>query len=129
LKSKVLPQGNMRPYHFPEDPKLDRLLATYDPEIGYFSLSMKRRNARDLRKGLFGAEGSMVVPDFAGHLDEYDGVMEFDLPKGWLLRLTYQLPPSRIKAGNVDAEFIPPKRGKERTGPLARAGSPAEAQP
>jgi hypothetical protein len=41
-----------RPRFFPEDPQLDRLLASnYDPKAGYFKLRMFRRNARDLRKG------------------------------------------------------------------------------
>lgn len=99
-----------RPRFFPEDPRLDRLLASnYDPAIGDFEWSLRRREARDLRKGIFGPKGSRVVPRFSGDLDEYDGVMEFDLPNGWRLRLTYQPPPSRRKAGQVDAEFIPPR--------------------
>ena len=41
-----------RPRHFPEDPKLDRLLDSYlDPAIGGFKLGLWRRGARDLRKG------------------------------------------------------------------------------
>ena len=98
-----------RPPHFPQDTTLDRLLAGgYDPNIGPFKLSLWRREARDLRRGLFGSKGSRVVPKFSRDLDEYDGVMEFDLPNGWRLRLTYERPPSRIRAGNVEAEFIPP---------------------
>src|ERR1700719_2107904 len=92
-----------RPFHFPKDPKLELLLASsYDPNTGYFKLSLWRREARDLRKGLFGAKGSRVVPEFSRDLDEYDGVMEFDLPNGWRLRLTYERPPSKIRAGNVE---------------------------
>jgi hypothetical protein len=72
-----------RPAHFPQDPKLDRLLASYGPKIGRFKLQMKRRHARDLRKGLFGPKGLRRVPDCDG------GPMEFDLPNGWTLRLTY----------------------------------------
>ena len=37
--------------------------------------------------------------------------MLFDLPKGWTLRLTYHAKgvfERRVKAGDVDAEFIPP---------------------
>ena len=90
-----------RPRHFPEDPKLERLLANYDPEFGYFRLRMKRRNARDLRKGLFGAKGVRNVP-------QGEGVLRFPLPNGWTLRLTYALPSPEIEAGNVVAEFIPP---------------------
>src|SRR6516225_1269181 len=37
-----------RPPHFPRDPKLDRLLASYDSKIGCFELQMKRRHARAL---------------------------------------------------------------------------------
>jgi hypothetical protein len=48
------------------------------------------------------------VPKFSGDLDDYDGVMQFDLPNGWRLRLTYERPPSRIRASNVEAEFIRP---------------------
>ena len=102
-------QSLPRPRWFPDDPALDRLLnSNYDPRLDRFKLSLLRREARDLRKGLFGPRGSRVVPKFSGNLDEYDGMMEFILPKGWLLRLTYEPPPSRIKAGNVEAEFIPP---------------------
>lgn len=93
---------------FPEDPNLDRLLDSYyDPEAGPFKLSLRRREARDLRKGLFGPKGSRVVPKFTGDPEEYDGVMEFILPNAWRLRLTYEPPPWR-KAGKVEAEFIPP---------------------
>jgi hypothetical protein len=104
-----------RPRFFPEDPRLDRLLASnYDPAIGDFKLSLRRREARDLRKGIFGPKGSRVVPKFSGDLDEYDGVMEFDLPNGWRLRLTYERPPRKIRAGEVAAEFIPPAMRAER---------------
>ena len=59
------------------------------------------------------------------------GVLEFDLPKGWTLRLTYYAMPRDFrKPGGVDAEFIPPRKGKVRSAPPARAGRPAEeAQP
>ena len=92
-----------RPRHFPEDPKLDRLLDSYfDPAIGRFSLGMMRRNARDLRKGLFGPKGVRDVP-------KGEGALSFDLPKGWTLRLMYDAPPNDWgKPGNVVAEFIPP---------------------
>ena len=46
-----------RPRFFPSDADLDRLLDRYDPRVGYLKLSMKRRHARDLRKGLFGPKG------------------------------------------------------------------------
>jgi hypothetical protein len=62
---------------------------------------MKRRNARDLRKGIFGPEGGRNIPDCDG------GEMEFPLPKGWGLHLTYH-PTFGFQAGKVDAEFIPP---------------------
>jgi hypothetical protein len=48
------------------------------------------------------------VPEFDGDLNHYDGVMEFDLPRGWTLRLTYGAPSWEIEACEVDAEFIPP---------------------
>ena len=92
-----------RPPHFPEAPKLDRLLDSYfDPAIGRFSLGMMRRNARDLRKGLFGPKGSRDVP-------KGEGVRTFRLPNGWTLRLTYDVPPNDwSEPGNVVAEFTPP---------------------
>jgi len=103
---KALP----RPRFFPDDPRLERLLdGNYDPAAGYLKLRIKRRHARDLRKGLFGPEGSRNVPD------RYGGVMAFKLPKGWTLRLTYyaagqyDFERRRAKAGDVDAEFIPPR--------------------
>jgi hypothetical protein len=101
---------------------LDRLLASnYDAGIGPFKLSLRRREARDLRKGIFGPRGSRVVPKFSGDLDEYDGVMEFDLPKGWRLRLNYypahayDFVRRKANAGLVDAGFIPP-RAQRRPG-------------
>jgi hypothetical protein len=77
-------------------------LASYAPEIGSFDVQMKRRNARALRKVLFGSEGLKNVP-------EDGGVLEFLLSKGWRLRLTYHRRPRGIaKAGAVTAEFISP---------------------
>jgi hypothetical protein len=103
---KALP----RPPYFPDDSQLERLVnSTFDPAAGYLKLRMKRRHARDLRKGLFGPEGGRNVPD-----RDTGGVMEFDLPKGWTLRLTYHARSEfdaecrRMWAGDVDAEFIPP---------------------
>jgi hypothetical protein len=92
-----------RPRHFPEDPKLDRLLDSYfDRGVGRFSLRMMRRNARDLRKGLFGPKGLRDVP-------QGEGVRRFDLPNGWALRLRYDAPPDDWEEpDNVVAEFIPP---------------------
>ena len=91
-----------RPRHFPEHPKLDRLLRSYDPRIGYFALPMMRRHACDLRKGLFGPKGLRDVP-------RGEGVRIFDLPNGWMLRLTYDDPPEDWdEPGDVIAEFIPP---------------------
>jgi hypothetical protein len=97
-----------RLYHFPKDPRLDRLLASFDPEIGYFKLPMKRRNARDLRKGLFGSVGLTDVPYAYG-------VRTYQLTGGWTLRLTYYVPPEGCREpGDVDAEFIPPWDPEER---------------
>jgi hypothetical protein len=104
-----------RPRFFPQDPRLDRLLAgNYDRGLAGFELSLRRREARDLRKGLFGPKGSRVVPMLSSKREEYDGLMEFDLPNGWRLRLTYRPPPSTRKAGQVDAEFIPPRARRSR---------------
>jgi hypothetical protein len=105
-----------RPPHFPQAQTLDRLLASnYSSAIDDFKLSLRRREARDLRKGIVGPKGSRAVPKFSGDPDEYDGVMKFDLPNGWRLRLTYEPPPSRRKAGEVNAEFIQP-RARRRLG-------------
>ena len=66
-----------RPRFFPQDPRLDRLLASnYDRGLDGFKLTLRRREARDLRKGLFGPKGSRVVPSSS---DDSDGVMWFDL--------------------------------------------------
>lgn len=111
---KALP----RPRFFPDDPWLERLLnRNYDPPLEYLKLRMKRCHARDLRKGLFGPQGLRNVPDNSG------GVMQFDLPKGWTLRLTYyaageyDIDRRRMKAGDVDAEFIPPTMREWPRGP------------
>ena len=87
---------------------MERLLASnFDPDLDYFELSMKRRHARDLRKGLFGPKGSREMPDFAAV--DY-GEMWFDLPRGWSLHLIYEPRPRSFEAaGNVTAEFIPPE--------------------
>jgi hypothetical protein len=91
-----------RPFHFPQDPKLDWLLDSYfDPKIRYLKLSLWRREARDLRKGLFGPKGLKDVP-------KGKGVRRFDLPNGWTLRLTYRKKAYGWKASDVEAEFIPP---------------------
>jgi hypothetical protein len=105
-----------RPRHFPEDPRLDRLLADYSLRVGYFKLRMKRRHARDLRKGLFGPQGVLDVP-------RGRGVRTFELPKGWTLRLTYY---ETAWAGDVDAEFIPPAMRVEPFIPLRGGRRSAE---
>jgi hypothetical protein len=99
-----------QPSNFPQDERLHRLLAAdFDPRLGYFEVPMKRRHARDLRKGLFGPQGVRDVPSG-------DGVLEFDLPKGWTLRLRYYDTPRDFREpGDVDAEFIPPRRRRERS--------------
>src|ERR1700738_615081 len=96
-----------RSANFPEDWRLKRLLRSYDPEIGYFKLKMKRRHARDLRRVLFGSKGLLEGPDGEGR------VMKFPPPKGWTLRLTYlefDEDARGYPTGDVDAEFIPPRR-------------------
>jgi hypothetical protein len=121
---KLLP----RPRFFPDDPTLDRLLGgDYDPKVGPFKAQMKRRHARDLRKGLFGPEGLRNVPDRSG------GVMEFDLPKGWTLRLIYyaagdyDFEHRLASAGDVGAEFIPPQARQQLRRP--HEGISLTAQP
>lgn len=105
-----------RPRFFPQDPTLDRLLASnYDPTLDRFTLTLRRCEARDLRKGIFGPKGSRIVPKFSGDLNTYNGKMEFDLPHGWHLRLTYGPPLYNREAGEVDADFIPP-RARQRLG-------------
>ena len=101
-----------RPRYFPEDPKLDQLLhSNYEPRAGYFKLRLWRREARDLRKGLFGPKGLRNVP-------KGEGVLTLDLPNGWTLRLTYDVPPDgRNEPGDVVAEFIPPTM--QTRGPVA----------
>src|SRR5690242_889299 len=104
-----------RPRFFPQDPRLDRLLASnYDRGFDGFQLTLRRREARDLRKGIFGPKGSRVVPMLSSKRKEYDGLMEFDQPYGWRLRLTYEPPPSRRRAGRVEAEFMPPRARRSR---------------
>ena len=116
-----------RPRHFPQDRMIDRLLASnYDRGLDGFKLRLWRREARDLRKGLFGPKGSRKVPKFTGDFDNYDGMMDFLLPNGWRLRLTYDPPPYSRIAGSVGAEFIPP-RAHRRLG-RTQEGSSLAAQ-
>jgi hypothetical protein len=102
------------------------LQSDFDPKIGYFEVSMKRRHAHALRVGLFGPKGSRVVPKFDGNLRHFRGEMEFELPEGWLLHLVYD-PPSPLidEAGDVDAEFIPPGIREDR--PQEKVQSAGEA--
>jgi hypothetical protein len=87
---------------------------------------MKRRNARDLRRGILGPKGVRRVPD------RFGGERELALPEGWTLRLTYyaagayDFESRRAKAGDVDAEFIPPNM-RER--PRVRSQARDEARP
>jgi hypothetical protein len=113
-----------RPRHFPEDPRLDRLLDSYAPKIGYFRLPMFRRNARDLRKGLFGPKGLRDVP-------KDQGVRTFDLPDGWTLQLTYgERSDDWREAGDVVVEFIPPTiRKRPPVPPRWTEGSETQAHP
>src|SRR5271165_5609787 len=82
-----------------------------------------RRNARDLRKGIFGPKGLRQVPDSGG------GVMDFNLPKGWTLRLTYHAAGDydferrRMRAADVEAEFIPPRPHRGLSSPLPERNS------
>jgi hypothetical protein len=104
--------NSRRPPHFPDNPRLDRLITTgFAASLGPFILRLVRRQARDLRKGLFGPFGSREVPtDVFGR--RCAGVMTFDLPRGWLLRLSYAAPPPAWEfiASDVLAEFLPPRR-------------------
>ena len=109
-----------RPRHFPEDPRLVRLVASYAATIEGFTLRMKRRNARDLRKGIFGPKGIRTVPGGDG------GVREFALPRGWTLRLTYH-ETFWFEAGDVSAEFIPPVIQEARSIPQREPAYLAEA--
>jgi hypothetical protein len=112
-----------RPRFFPENPKLGRLLdSNYDPRVGYFKFRLWRREARDLRKGLFGPKGVRDVPGGAG-------LRTFDLPNGWTLRLDFDAPPDDwSEPGNVVAEFIPPAmRNRGLVSTLRVEGSALEA--
>jgi hypothetical protein len=111
-----------RPRHFPEDPKLDRLLDShFDPKIPSRKLSLWRRQARDLRKGLFGPKGLRDVP-------KGKGVRTFDLPNNWTLRLTYgEWPNDWREPGDVVAEFIPPTIRTRGAISRKRAGSGPKA--
>jgi hypothetical protein len=108
-----------RPPYFPGSPELDRLLDGYNPNGDYFKLLLWRREARDLRKGLFGPKGLKTVP-------KSDGVQRFQLPNGWMLRLTYY---ATHWAGQVTAEFIPPTMRDEPPIPSRWVqGAAAQAQ-
>ena len=112
-----------RPPNFPYNDKLEWLLLTWDPQIGYFKLSMKRRHARALRRHLLGPKGITIAPS------DY-GVMKFRLDNGWTLRLRYlgfdELAEGYV-AGDVDAEFIPPTMRKEPVPARRSEGSAAQA--
>ena len=110
-RARTIYEKTGRLYNFPDSDKLRRLIMSFDPAIGYFKLSMKRRNTRALRQYFFGTKGLHQIP-------EDEEPMEFLLSKGWRLRLTYLAKPARrwdaieekmvCKAGDVIAEFMPP---------------------
>ena len=118
-----------RPRYFPNDADLLRLIDTkFDPASFGFTMRIKRCQARALRKALFGSKGLLVGPDQSG------GVMEFDLPNGWRLRLTYYVAGEfdeklgRFRAGEVDAKFIPPRRRLDHLTQGGQRSSPEEAR-
>lgn len=85
--------GELRAGKRPFDPprfsdRINRLLRYFDTGCGEppegFSHVLYRRQARALRKHLFGSKGLNTVPRLWG-----GEPMEFDLPKGWRLRLSY----------------------------------------
>jgi hypothetical protein len=104
--------------HFPDDYKLERLLRTFDPAIGFFQVEMFRRNARDLRKWL-------TPFDFAAPPD--GGLVSIELPRGWELLLYYKEPGGPGIAGKVTAFFRPPKEGASQDEPSGSAAEPAIA--
>jgi hypothetical protein len=96
-----------RPSRAPRHPKLDRLMRTWDPAIGFFEVPTTRSGARDLRKELTGtAKGVRNVPD-----DE--GFVVVPLPHGWALALLYDEPGCLGLAGKVIAQFWPPEDAEE----------------
>lgn len=86
----------------PFDWKLIRLLrGNFNRDLGPFEVPMTRHEARNLRKHFFGPKGLRNVPPGAG-------VMEFQLPSGWMLELEYEEPDWRTtEPGYVVARFIP----------------------
>jgi hypothetical protein len=93
---------------------LELLIATcFGAKIDSFTMLLYRREVRDLRKWLFGAVGSRVVPtnEFGRRCA---GKMRFDLPGGWCLRLFYLAPPPQwtFKASRVLAEFLAPRSAR-----------------
>jgi hypothetical protein len=116
------------PPSFPEDPQLAQLLASgFDLTLSRFKLPLRRCEARDLRKGLFGPKGSRRVPK-GGEND----TMRFVLPKGWTLHLTYGSVGDWSvrrggRPGHVEADFIPPRRRLLLS--QQPEGSSAEASP
>src|SRR5437660_11173511 len=87
--------------HFPYDPKLEELLRTFDPAIGFFQVEMFRRNARDLRKWLCGPEAIGDAPQFGR------GLGSIELPRGWELLLYYWEPPGFRQPAKVTSFFRP----------------------
>jgi hypothetical protein len=104
--------------HFPDDYKLERLLRTFDPAIGFFQVEMFRRNARDLRKWL-------TPFDFAAPSD--GGLCSIELPRGWELILYYHAPGCPGVAGKVTAFFRPPKEGGSQEEPSGSGAEPVIA--
>jgi hypothetical protein len=98
------------PYH----EKLQHLLKTGDPGIGYFTVTMKRHEVQNLRKALFGPKGSRDAPKGAG-------TRMLVHPNGWRVQLNYaERGRTFSDAGEAIAQFIPPASGEEH-GPRQRA--------
>jgi hypothetical protein len=109
--------------HFPYHPTLEELLRTFDPAIGPFRVNMFRRNARDLRKWLYG-------PDAIGDAPRGSGLGIIALPRGWELVLVYEEPPGPREAGKVIALFRPPaeEEGSQEAPPCAEAEPAIDAE-
>jgi hypothetical protein len=99
------------PRQFPYHVKLDRLIKTGDPEIGYFALATTRHEALCLWKALFGPKGSRDTPKGAGARTRV-------LTNGWRVQFEYEEPGDIGRAGKATIEFYPPELDQDDPTPV-----------
>jgi hypothetical protein len=122
-QGRKLMAKNTRGPDFPYSRKLERLLRTFAPEIGYFEMEMNRRNVTALRKYFEGPEAIDEVPSGSR-------LTGMHLPGSWNVFLCYSAPEGPGQDWKVDALFEPPYGPPSRlVEPIIPAGAGPGSDP